>query len=88
MTISGIGDKGTFVKNLDAFQSEGYISGKQRQIIESILEAGHAAIHRGYHPSTEDVHTIVDVTESLVETMYVHPEKADKLSKRVPKRGK
>lgn len=86
MMISKVTDKGSFKKNLNAFESAGYLSRNQREIIEPILEAGHAAIHRAYHPSSEDVLTVVDVTESLVETIYVHPDKASKLKGRVPKR--
>ena len=85
--IAKVDDQGTFKKNLDLFQKKGYLSEKQRKIIEPIFEAGHAAIHRAYHPSSEDVLTIIEVTESLVETIYVHPEKASKLEGRVPKRG-
>lgn len=86
LMVSGVGDKGTFGKNLDAFQNSGYLSGKQREIIEPILEAGHAAIHRGFEPSEDDVLTVVEIAESLVETIYIHPEKATKLGQRVPKR--
>ncbi|MCP4486715.1 MAG: DUF4145 domain-containing protein [Gammaproteobacteria bacterium] len=51
--VSKVGDKGTFAKNLDAFHMQGFLSLKQREIIEPILEAGHAAIHRGFDPSVE-----------------------------------
>lgn len=86
--VSRIGDQGAFVKNLDEFQKKGYLSTKQREIIEPILEAGHAAIHRGFHPNAEDVITVIEITESLVETTYVHTEKASKLKGRVPTRKK
>jgi len=86
LMIAEVTDKGTFNKNLNAFQAEGYLSKKQREIIEAILEAGHAAIHRGYHPSSEDVLTVVEITERLVEAIYIHPDKANKLKERVPKR--
>lgn len=85
--VAKVGDRGSFVKNLDAFESEGYLSVKQREIIEPILEAGHAAIHRGFHPGTEDVNTVIEITESLVATTYVHSGKASKLKDRVPKRN-
>lgn len=86
--ISKVGDKGTFSKNLDAFQAQGFLSLKQREIIEPILEAGHATIHRGFNPSIEDVNTVIEITESLVETTYIHTEKASKLKSRVPNKIK
>lgn len=85
--VSKIGDKGTFKKNLDAFQTHGFLSQKQREMIEPILEAGHAAIHRGFNPSSEDLNTVMDITEALIETIYIHSEKAIKLKERVPNRG-
>ena len=84
--VSKVGDQGTFIKNLDAFQEQGYLSAKQREVIEPILEAGHAAMHRGFHPGIEDVNTVIVITESLVETTYVHSEKVSKLKGRVPNR--
>lgn len=86
LMIAKVSDNGTFGKNLGAFQQAGYLSEKQREIIEPILEAGHAAIHRGFHPSAEDVLTVVEITESLVETIYIHSHKAERLKNRVPRR--
>lgn len=88
LMIKEIGDQGSFKKNLDSFQSAGFLSGKQKGMIEPILEAGHAAMHRGYDPNPEDVLTVVEITESLVETIYIHSTKADRLNKNVPKREK
>ncbi len=87
LMITEVSDNGTFKSNLTAFQQAGYLSGKQREILEAILEAGHATIHRGFHPSAEDVLIVVEITESLVETIYVHSKKAEKLKERVPQRG-
>lgn len=88
LMVAKVNDNGSFKKNLEKFQSAGYLSETQREIIEPILEAGHAAIHRGFHPSSEDVLTVVEITESLIETIYVLSERADKLKDRVPKREK
>lgn len=86
LMIAEVSDNGSFKMNLEQFQKSGYLSEKQREILEPILEAGHAAIHRGFHPSVEDVLTVVEITESLVETIYVHTQKAEKLKMRVPQR--
>ena len=81
-------DYGSFKKNLDNFEVQGHLSATQRKIIEPILEAGHATIHRGFTPSVVDVTTVVDVAESLVATTYVLAEQAAELDRRVPKRKK
>lgn len=84
--INKVGDNKTFKNNLNKFQQEGYLSEKQRELIEPILEAGHAAIHRGYEPSSKDVLTVIEISEGLIETLFVHSKKANELEKRVPKR--
>lgn len=86
MMIHKVGDQGSFVKNLGKFQSEGFISMKQKEILETILDAGHAAIHRAFHPSREDLETLIDITESLVEVVYAHSDKTKALKSRVPGR--
>jgi hypothetical protein len=45
--VSETGDHGTFKKNLDAFQAAHYVSLRQRNTVEAIVEAGNATIHRG-----------------------------------------
>jgi len=92
LMIMEVSDNGTFRKNLEAFQQAGNLSSKQKEIVESLLEAGHAAVHRGFHPSSEDVMTLVEITESLVETIYVHSQKAESsksacLSERTPNKS-
>lgn len=83
-----VGDQGTFTNNLNEFQTKGNLSTRQRELIEPILDAGHATMHRGFHPTIEDVITVVEIAESLVETTYVHSQKASKLKSRVPQRKK
>jgi len=84
--IDSVGDQGSFEGNLTKFTKQGFISDKQRTILDAVLEAGHATIHRSYQPSDEDLQTCVDIAESVLQNVYVHPEKAAELTKRVPKR--
>jgi hypothetical protein len=84
--IKKVGDQGSFSKNLDSFAAQGLISLSQEDILNTVLEAGHATIHRSYSPTNEDLQTCMDITESIVESVYIHPEKANKLKKKIPKR--
>ena len=84
--ISKTDDQGTFSKNLSKFESLGYVSNIQRERLEVILEAGHAAIHRPYTPSAQDVNTLLDITEHIVEAIYIHGEKVADLRKSIPRR--
>lgn len=84
--VSKTGDHGSFVQNIAEFERLGYVSRIQRERLEAILEAGHAAIHRKFMPSKKDVVTLVDLTEHIVETVYLHEAKVSALKERVPPR--
>lgn len=86
--IEKIGDRGSFGKNVDAFQNEGFISNLQRTLLDPTLEFGHASMHRNYAPKLEELITALDITESLIHTIYVLPDKAESLGEAVPRRNK
>ena len=81
--INKVGNKGTFAKNLDAFQQAGYVSLLQRDALNDILDAGHATIHRAYEPKPKDIEI---ATEGILAAIYVHADAAKKVSERVPAR--
>jgi hypothetical protein len=80
------GDHGTFSANLKEFENQGYVSRIQRERLKTILEAGHAAMHRLYKPSKEDLITLVDIAESVVESIYIHGIKVEKVKNGIPPR--
>lgn len=85
--VEKVGDHGAFSANLKAFETDGYVSRNQRERLETILEAGHAAMHRLYKPSKEDLITLVDIAESIVESIYIHHPKVERLKKGIPPRA-
>jgi hypothetical protein len=86
--VQKVGDKGSFAKNLDAFQQAGYISLVQRDALNDILDAGHATIHRAYEPEAKDIEAALDITEGIMAAIYVHGDAAKKVAERVPARPK
>lgn len=84
----GGGDQGSFTKNLDKLATAHYISLRNRGRLETIIEAGHAATHRGWHPTHDQIKIFLDITESLIETIYLHEPRAEHLEKAVPPRSK
>lgn len=85
--IEKVGDQGTFYANLKKFETEGFVSRIQRKRLETIFEAGHAAMHRLYKPSKEDLITLVDIAESIVESIYIHGSKVERLMESIPPRA-
>lgn len=85
--IEQVGDKRTIGENAKAFIDAGYIAPKFQDIFrENLIDSGHAAMHRNYKPSTEDLMTLLDITEGLISQIYVQPKRAQDL--KIPKRSK
>ena len=84
--IAKVGDQGTFVKNLKMFEDQGFIGKKQGEVVASMLEAGHASIHRAFVPTKDDIVILVDILEGVLEVIYVQVPKAAELKKRIPER--
>ena len=82
--IDKVGDQGSFVANVREFQSKGFISVAQQQFLETVIEAGHATMHRAFKPSKEDLIALVNIAESVVESVYVNEHRAALLKSRIP----
>jgi hypothetical protein len=86
LMISKVGDQGSFIAHLDAFQKGGYISLIQGDALRAILDAGDAATHRSFQPTMEELNTALDVAEGVLAAIYDHSVRATKLADRVPPR--
>jgi hypothetical protein len=84
--VDKVGNQGSFKANVDALQRAGYLSIRQAFDLNSILDAGHATIHRGWEPTNDDITTLLDITESIIESVYLHENRVRALDKNVPKR--
>ncbi len=86
--IDKVGDMGSFKGSLAEFTKQGFVSAKQAEILETVLETGHATIHRSFRPDSADLDTCIDIAEGVLLSVYVHPDQAALLATRVPKREK
>ena len=82
-----VGDKGKFEKGLNALIVEGKLSEHERDILSPVLEAGHAAAHRGWAPTQQQFKTILDTVEGLIHRLLVLPKLAEELEEAVPSRN-
>jgi Domain of unknown function (DUF4145) len=71
--LLGIDPDLTFAEKLDTLVSTNRINGVDRERLETLTEAGHASIHRGWVPKTEDLGTMVDILEHFVHRAFVEP---------------
>lgn len=87
LMIEEVKDKGTFEKNIQAFFDAGYVAQRQQAMFrDTLIEAGHAAMHRNFHPSAETVNTLLDIVESILHATYYAPLLAARVKKTIPKR--
>jgi hypothetical protein len=61
---------------------------KNEETFRLKVEAGHAGMHRNYVPTKEELDVLLNITESLIETVYVNPHQAKTLKEISPRKGK
>jgi len=74
-----------FKKKLSELVSRGYLTASQRDNLESVLNAGHATIHRGFIPTHEDAEMAAEIVYHLLVSVYGEQHK-EKLDQSIPKR--
>jgi hypothetical protein len=84
--IDKLSDQGTFKENLKLFFENGYISKIQMEILEGALELGHASIHRGYIPDSDQIIFALDLMETIVHHLYLLKDQAKHSLTGVPSR--
>lgn len=86
--VDQVGDRGAFKPTIEAFFAEGYIAPRQQAAFETVLiEAGHAAMHRGFNPEPEMIETLLDIVEPLIDEIYFAPHRTAKAEKTIPRRS-
>jgi hypothetical protein len=86
--IEKIGGRGTFNDNLDAYHEDGHISSGDKDQLRAVIEAGHGATHRAFHPTRDQVKTAIDIVCRILQGIYVHGPQAQSLKASVPPRQK
>lgn len=84
--LDKVGDVGSFGEKLAALEAQGYVGRKNREFVSAALEAGSAAAHRGVAPQVVDLNRVIDIVESLLESVYVLEDAAKHLRKTTPPR--
>ena len=89
LMIEEVGDKGTFEATIKAFFEDGHVALKQQAMFrETLIEAGHAAMHRGFNPNSDTVNTLLDIVEGIMHSIYYVPFLAEVANKTIPPRQK
>lgn len=86
LALDQVGDVGSFEQKLTALREQGYLVERQRKFLEAALDAGSAAAHRGFNPEPEDLNSVMDVIENVLQSVYHFEGVIERLKKRTPPR--
>lgn len=80
------GDIGGFVQKLNKLERDKHITPKNKELLESALEVGHASAHRGHFPELADLHSVLDIVNHLLKEVYILGPKSLRLKSVTPQR--
>ncbi len=83
-----VGDVGGFKQKLDKLLSNDVIGKGEYGVLEIMIDAGHAASHRGHAPERKQLNTIIDTVENFIHREFVLKKKAQKVKEKTPRRTK
>ncbi|MHB0974185.1 MAG: DUF4145 domain-containing protein [Thiobacillus sp.] len=84
--VTLVGDGGSFENKLNLLKGHGHISDVERAILSAAIDAGSASAHRGYVPSREDLTTLLDIVEHLLQAQYILPDAVERMKSNTPSR--
>ncbi len=86
--LHGIDHNANFQEKLRILREGGYIGTEELEYLNTLVEAGSAAAHRGWRPSLEQINTLVSTIELFLHRSFVLKGDIRNLKERVPTRGK
>ncbi len=81
-----VGDIGGFSHKLGRLEKDKHITPKNKEVLENVLEVGHASVHRGYFPELADLRSVLDIVNHLLKEVYVFGTESKRLKAVTPKR--
>jgi len=67
--LDKVGDVGTFKQKLEALEADGFVSKRNREVLDAALDAGNATAHRGHRFDPESVNQVMDIVENLLQAI-------------------
>jgi hypothetical protein len=86
--LLGIKSELTFRNKLDELVKRGHIGAVDKEHLDALIDAGSASAHRGWHPTPEDLNTMMEVLENFLHASFAAPKKQKRLQDKVSKMRK
>jgi len=65
----------------------GLVSDEGKETLAAAIEAGHAAMHRGFVANPGQLKVVIDIIENLLLNIYVLPKRSKHLKAGIPPRA-
>ena len=85
--LHGIESQKSFKDKLKMLREGGYVGVEEWEHLNTLVDAGSAAAHRGWRPSLDEIDVIVSTIESFLHRSFVLRGNLKQLKERVPLRG-
>jgi hypothetical protein len=82
--ILGIDSALSFGAKLDALETGRRISGDEKDTLAVLIDAGSAAVHRGWRPRSNELDTMIQMIEAFLHRTFVLGDAAKELRKQIP----
>ena len=86
--ILGIDPAKSFVEKLKDLEAGGWIGSTERDILEVITDAGNAAAHRGWAPSSGEIAQLLYAMEMFLQRAFIVGKKALSIKSSIPPKPK
>lgn len=77
---------GRFADRIQQFADNGWVTRKDKEVLEIVLDAGNASAHRAYFPNADDLSTCVEVVKHMLHGIYILRPKAERVKVNTPKK--
>ncbi len=78
----------TFSAKLDQLQNKGHISASERTHLNILTDAGGAAAHRGWEPTSDQLNTVMSIVETFIHRKFILESQVKRLKAQIPRRQK
>jgi rubredoxin len=76
----------SFKQKLDALKAGGHITELEMQVLQALIDAGSAAVHRGWQPKPKELDSMMIILEAFLHRAFFLEEIGVELGKGVPQR--
>ena len=80
------GDLGSFSAKTKALRDAGHLTDLQRTALVAVVDAGHAAAHRGFQPDAASLDAMWGALTHVLQSLYLLEDLAGDLGRATPKR--